>query len=177
MENETSSSGFTPMSPKPSHTRARHDLRGFTLVELLIVVVILGILAGVVIPSFSNNASETAQTAFAHELRVYVDAAVLYELKEGEHVGDGSSGTPPSGFEPYIRVDDYVLPTPIGGVWDTEDSFSGVEASIGVHFNGVTPKPDDFMIGVDEIVDDGNLTTGSFQKFAGDRFYFVLEWS
>lgn len=151
-------------------------LRAFTLVELLIVVVILAILAGIVIPTLNNTASETAQTSFAHELRIYVDAAVLYEIKEGEPLGDGSSGDALTEFEPYINVRDWELPTPIGGSWDSEDSFSGVEASVGVHFNGETPKPDDFMTAIDAIVDDGNLGTGAFQKFASDRFYFVVSW-
>ncbi len=44
-------------------TRARS---GFTLVEILIVVIILGILAAVVIPSFSN-ASETARASMLRD--------------------------------------------------------------------------------------------------------------
>ena len=75
--------------------------------ELLIVVVILGILAGIVIPQFNNSSSEAAQTAFAHELRIYIDAAVLYEAKEGEALDDGSSGEVLAEFEPYINADDW----------------------------------------------------------------------
>ena len=159
------------MSPPNPRTRRQG---GFTLVELLIVVVILGILAGIVIPQFNNSSSEAAQTAFAHELRIYIDAAVLYEAKEGETLDDGSSGEVLAEFAPYINESDWVLPTPIGGSWDTENSFTGIESALGVHFNGVTPKDDAFMTKIDEIVDDGVLTSGGFQKFADDRFYYIL---
>ena len=37
---------------------AKRSLRGFTLVEILIVVIILGILAAIVIPQFANASSD-----------------------------------------------------------------------------------------------------------------------
>ncbi len=147
--------------------------RGFTLVELLIVVIILGILAGIVIPSYNNTSTEAAQTAFAHELRIYIDAAVLYEAKEGSVLEDGASGEVPDGFASYINTLDWVQSTPVGGVWDT-DSFTDVESALGVHFLTDTPKSDAYMAKIDAIVDDGNLTTGGFQKFEAGRFYFII---
>src|SRR5271154_6510953 len=73
--------------PAPSVMRAarqplpprRHV--GFTLVEILIVVVILGILAAIVIPQFSN-ASETArENTLKDELRYLRTQIVVFKAQ------------------------------------------------------------------------------------------------
>jgi general secretion pathway protein G len=48
----------------------RFNRQGFTLVELLIVVVILGILAGIVIAGFSNTSTEAKENMLKENLRV-----------------------------------------------------------------------------------------------------------
>ncbi len=50
----------------PAHPRGA---RAFTLVEILIVVVILGILAAIVIPKFSNASHQARENSLKDELR------------------------------------------------------------------------------------------------------------
>ena len=156
-------------------TRGRSG-QGFTIVEILIVVVILGILAAAVIPKFAGASDDTARSAFVTNMQTYAQAARLYMFKTSEYLEDSSSGTCPSGWESYINVNEWVAGTPIGGVWDFElDSFE-IKAGFGVHFwGGNTPYRDDaFMQKVDELIDDGDLSTGVFRKIAADRDSYIL---
>ena len=155
------------MRPRPAPS-------GFTLVELLIVIVILGVLAAIVIPTTKNVSKEAEQSRFASNLHSFVGQAELYRAKTGEHVEDGSSGLVPAGFEPYVRAEDWEAGTPVGGVWDTETSSFGITSALGVHFQS-NAKPDEYMTEIDVLLgDDGDLQTGLFRKIASGRFYFIL---
>ncbi len=151
-------------------------LRAFTLVEILIVVVILGILAAFVIPLFANATRDSEKASFAESLRTFYHAAILYETQENTILPDGSSGTIPPGMEGYIRGEQWTRPTPIGGVWDTEANSFGITSAIGVHFNGQGASQDDaFMTTIDQFIDDGILASGAFRKLDADRFYMVVQ--
>lgn len=67
--------------------------KGFTLVEILIVVVILGILAAIVIPQFSK-ASENAQaSSVAADLQTLQSQVQLYKVQHGGTLPGMSSGS------------------------------------------------------------------------------------
>ncbi|MCF7974254.1 MAG: prepilin-type N-terminal cleavage/methylation domain-containing protein [Phycisphaerae bacterium] len=148
--------------------------KGFTLVEILLVVVILGILAAIVVPQFSSAALDSANTAFATSLRGFVDAAMIYQVKTGRYPDNSASGICPTGLEAYIEQAKWERMTPLGGMWDLELNSFGYTLLIGVHFISGLSKDDLYMTQVDALFDDGNLDTGCFRKIAIDRYYYII---
>lgn len=57
--------------------------RGFTLVEILIVVVLLGVLAGVVLPLIAGSAISAKESALAHDLQMLRRCVLIYK---GQHL-------------------------------------------------------------------------------------------
>lgn len=57
--------------------------KGFTLVEIMIVVVIIGLLAAMAIPAFQKVRSTSQEKAITNNLRQLASAAQQYFLEEG----------------------------------------------------------------------------------------------
>jgi prepilin-type N-terminal cleavage/methylation domain-containing protein len=66
------------MTPRPQLRRA------FTLVEILIVVIILGILASIVIPHFANASDQAKKSSLVSTLQSLRSQVELYMLQHGD---------------------------------------------------------------------------------------------
>lgn len=65
---------------------------GFTLVELLIVVIILAILAAIVVPQFAASTDDANQAAFDTNLANLRSVVELYRQQHGEYPGANPAG-------------------------------------------------------------------------------------
>lgn len=59
------------------------DQRGFTLIEIMVVVVILGILAALVIPRFLDRPEEARRVKAAVDIKGVEEALALFKLDNG----------------------------------------------------------------------------------------------
>lgn len=80
---------------------------GFTLVEIIIVVAILGILAAIVVPRFSNAAKTASATALREDLKVLRTQIAVYRAQHmgvspGYPAGSSSSQTTSPTLEIFI---------------------------------------------------------------------------
>ena len=68
--------------------------RGFTLVEILIVVTILGVMAAIVVPQFSSAADESKRTALVRNLQTVRKQIELYRHHHNGEIpaADGEAG-------------------------------------------------------------------------------------
>ena len=68
---------------------------GFTLVEILIVVIILGILAAIVIPQFTNASSDARNNSVTSQLQTLRNQIELYKVQHNElwPTTDGAAGS------------------------------------------------------------------------------------
>jgi general secretion pathway protein G len=62
------------------HVRPRRDHRGFTLIEIMVVIVILGVLAALVVPRVLDRPDEARRVAARTDIAAIMQALKLYRL-------------------------------------------------------------------------------------------------
>ena len=72
---------------------------GFTLVEILIVVVILGILAAIVIPQFTEASTEAKTSSLCTDLQTMRSQIELYKIQHDDNLPGVASGTHTAGAD------------------------------------------------------------------------------
>ncbi|MHC4561346.1 MAG: type II secretion system protein [Planctomycetota bacterium] len=91
--------------------RTQSTRRGFTLVEILVVMVILGVLAAIVVPQFvdaSDDAKEASLVASIQTMRKQIDLYKLQHGGRGPHVNESGQLDAANGIARLLgRTDKY----------------------------------------------------------------------
>ena len=105
---------------------------GFTLVEIMIVVAIIGLLAAIAIPNFVKARATSQANACINNMRQIDGAAQQFALEKGKKAGDTINW--PGDLTPYIKLNSAgsIPPCPAGGSYSvgTVGSIPSVTCSL-----------------------------------------------
>ena len=97
---------------------------GFSLIELLTVIVVLGILATIAIPRFREAADRADAAVIVEDARTILQAGVVAFYENGQFPPDAAAGERPEALEPYLPGTDFIYEGTIPYTWRT-----GVDAA------------------------------------------------
>jgi prepilin-type N-terminal cleavage/methylation domain-containing protein len=144
---------------------------GFTLVEIMIVVAIIGLLAALGIPGMVEAGRKSRAARVAREIKTAGHAFVQYAFEHGNYPADNLPAQMPDGMNDYLAGFPWSEETAIGGQWDWDYEVFGVTAGVSVK----SPKWDSTrMAAIDSLIDDGNLASGHFRA-RSDGYIYILE--
>ncbi len=137
---------------------------GFTLVEIMIVVVIIGLLAAMAIPALNKVRTKAQATTIANDIRTFKDAIESYVLENGVFPQVTGGGFP-AVFSGWISEAKWREGSSLSGAtWDYYSPGGAYIPELVLD----TPGQDNTAIFaiVDDILDDGDATTGQllFEK-------------
>ena len=99
-------SPLTPSQPKPTPNRQPQARPGFSLIELMVVMVIIGILLALLLPAINNVTTGTQTAQIKVEIEKMAQGVAEFKTQYGQE--------PPSG----------IILSEAGGAWDTQSTIA-----------------------------------------------------
>ena len=111
--------------------------KGFTLIEILIVVIILGILAAIVIPQFASASDDAKKSAVRSTVQSVRGQIELYKLQHNDRYPNGAVGDPSTTDETDLIVwEKLTTATTVDGVQATAAEIAASKAGTGAKVFG-----------------------------------------
>jgi prepilin-type N-terminal cleavage/methylation domain-containing protein len=155
--------------------------RGFTLVEILVVVVIISLLAMLSIPGLQMVQRRARSSAVINDFRIFATAFQTYAQEQGSFPAESDVAVIPTGMETLLKGDSWLKASAIGGHynWENNQQHFGVRYKAAIAITGTADAPLQLdvtqLTDIDKAIDDGDLYNGSFRLGAGLGPLFVIE--
>jgi prepilin-type N-terminal cleavage/methylation domain-containing protein len=170
-----------PLDPRKRRSCA------FTLVEIMVVVVIIGLLAAMVLPTYRIVTLRSKASTVVNDLRTFSTALITYNLQSGTwpaYVGPGQIPVDANG-QPLGLPIAFTVKTPMGGLytWNYADlsnpspNVDGVPCRVAITIetvgdNAISDDADLWSL-IDQQIDDGDLSNGNVQRGSTSLVYIL----
>lgn len=146
----------------------------FTLVEIAIVVLIIGLVCMIAIPSLIRARTNSQAAAIANDLRVFEGCFDHYAFVNfGTYPpSDLTAGDYPVGMETNWLPATWIGPTPSAGHYTFRNGGGVTPHIIGVQRAGLDSS---LISRVDEMIDDGDINTGNVRSSASGLDYYLTD--
>lgn len=155
----------------------RSRTAGFSLVEILVVIVVIAVLGAIVVPN-TIRAGDTARvSATAEDLRIIARAVETYRGATGRWPRETGRAVLPAELADAFRSGDpFSKAVPIGGVYDYDAPTATRGCRIGIRSGTGNPIPPVEVIAeLDAAMDDGDPATGLLRREGDGVFYYLAK--
>jgi prepilin-type N-terminal cleavage/methylation domain-containing protein len=143
--------------------RVHSPVSGFTLVEVMIVVLIISLLATIAVPTVQNLQRKARTSAIQNDFRVFATAFDTYAQEYGTWPAETAAGVVPPEMAGRLNATAFTRTTPMGGKynWESNQTHFGTKyrAAIAISPTATAPLALDVQqfTSLEQAIDGGTI--------------------